>query len=158
MDRHERKLWVALFPLVIEGRRNSDNIIIAQEITHLFALRSWKHQAFMLRIDLAKALDSIEWNFSISTLARKGLHGHFINLIYACMSSHIFSIIINGQTFQRFKSSRGIKQGCPLSPHIVLLAIYDLSLALNDAMTANNLQGILLGLNCPPYSFNTPCR
>jgi hypothetical protein len=38
----------------IEGRRISNNIIIAQEVTHSFALKSWKNQAFMLKIDLAK--------------------------------------------------------------------------------------------------------
>jgi hypothetical protein len=33
----------------IEGRRISNNIIIAQEITHSFTLSSWKNQAFMLK-------------------------------------------------------------------------------------------------------------
>jgi hypothetical protein len=41
----------------IEGRRISNNIIVAQEITHSFALKSWKCKAFMLKIDLAKAFD-----------------------------------------------------------------------------------------------------
>jgi hypothetical protein len=134
----------------IEGRRISDNIIIAQEITHTFALKSWKHLAFMLKIDLAKAFDPIEWNFIVSALARKGLHAHFINLIHACISSPSFCVIINGQASQRFKSNRGIRQGCPLSPYLFVFAINELSLALNDAMAANHLQGILLGPNCPP--------
>jgi hypothetical protein len=44
----------------IEGRRISDNIIIAQEITHSFQLSSWNQQAFILKIDLAKAFDRLE--------------------------------------------------------------------------------------------------
>jgi hypothetical protein len=55
----------------IEGRRISNNIIIAQEITHSFALTSWEIQAFMLKIDLAKAFDRLEWNFIITALSRK---------------------------------------------------------------------------------------
>jgi hypothetical protein len=55
----------------IEGRRISNNIIIAQEITHSFALTSWENQAFMLKIDLAKAFDRLEWNFIITALSRK---------------------------------------------------------------------------------------
>ena len=83
----------------IECRRISSNIIIAQEITHSFALSSWKNKAFMLKIDLAKAFDRNAWNFLVSTLARKGLHGHFIKLVHACISSPTFSVIINGQSF-----------------------------------------------------------
>jgi hypothetical protein len=74
----------------IEGRRISSNIIIAQEITHSFALSSWKNKAFMLKIDLAKVFDRLEWNFIVDALARKGHHDHFINLIYACVSSPTF--------------------------------------------------------------------
>jgi hypothetical protein len=134
----------------IEGRRISDNIIIAQEIAHSFALRSWNHSAFMLKIDLAKAFDRLEWSFIVSALARKGLHGHFINLIYACISSPTFSVIINGQPSHKFKSGRGIRQGCPMSPYLFVLAINELSLALNDALAAHHLEGISLGPNCPP--------
>jgi hypothetical protein len=49
----------------IEGRRISNNIIIAQEITHSFALSSWKNNAFMQKIDLAKAFNRLEWNFIV---------------------------------------------------------------------------------------------
>jgi mannosylglycoprotein endo-beta-mannosidase len=134
----------------IEGRRISNNIIIAQEITHSFALKSWKHSAFMLKIDLAKAFDRVEWNFIVQALARKGLHGHFINLIHACISSPTFSVIINGQPFARFRGNRGIRQGCPLSPYLFVLAINELSLALQEAMSTNSFAGIKLGPDCPP--------
>jgi hypothetical protein len=100
----------------IEGRRISNNIIIAQEVTHSFALKSWKNQAFMLKIDLAKAFDRVEWNVIVAALTRKRFHAHFINLIHACVSSPTFSVVINGQPFARFRSYRGIRQGCPLSP------------------------------------------
>jgi hypothetical protein len=68
----------------IEGRRISNNIIIAQEIAHSFSLSSWNSQDFMIKIDLAKAFDRLEWYFIASALERKGLHGHFITLIHAC--------------------------------------------------------------------------
>jgi hypothetical protein len=134
----------------IEGRRISNNIIIAQEISHSFVVSSWKHKAFMLKIDLAKAFDRLEWNFIVEALTRKGLHGHFINLIHACVSSPTFSVVINGQAFAKFKGDRGIRQGCPLSPYLFVLAINELSIALQEAMTTNQFAGIKLGLTCPP--------
>jgi hypothetical protein len=104
----------------------------------------------MLKNDLAKAFDRIEWIFIVFALARKGLHSHFINLIHSCISSPTFSVIINGQSFAHFKSSRGIRQGCPLSPSLFVLAVNELSLMLQDALQANHLSGISLGPRCPP--------
>jgi mannosylglycoprotein endo-beta-mannosidase len=104
----------------------------------------------MLKIDLAKAFDRIEWNFIVDALARKGLHDHFIKLIYTCVSSPTFSVVINGQPFAKFRGDRGIRQGCPLSPYLFVLAINELSIALQEAMSANSFAGITLGPNCPP--------
>uniref|UniRef100_A0A8R7VB34 Reverse transcriptase domain-containing protein n=1 Tax=Triticum urartu TaxID=4572 RepID=A0A8R7VB34_TRIUA len=103
----------------------------------------------MLKIDLAKAFDRLEWSFIVSALARKGLHGHFINLIHACISSPTFSVLINGQPSHKFKSFRGIRQGCPMSPYLFVIAINELSVALNEALAAHHLQGISLGPDCP---------
>jgi hypothetical protein len=69
----------------IEGRRISNNVIVAQEITHSFSLSSWKHQAFMVKIDLAKAFDRIEWDFIFMALQKQGFSEHFINLVKACI-------------------------------------------------------------------------
>ena len=74
----------------IQGRRISNNIIIAQEIAHFFSLFSFRSHDFMLKIDLAKAFDRLEWNFITTALARKCLHGHFIKLINACISTPTF--------------------------------------------------------------------
>jgi hypothetical protein len=78
------------------------------------------------------------------------MHAHFINLVHSCVSSPTFSVIINGQPFAKFRGNRGIRQGCPLSPYLFVLAINELSLALQEAMSANSLAGITLGPNCPP--------
>jgi hypothetical protein len=85
----------------------------------------------------------------INALTRKWFHVHFINLIHACISSPTFSVVINGQPFARFHSDRGIRQGCPLSPYLFVLAINELSLALQEVMTTSSLIGIILGQNCP---------
>lgn len=103
----------------------------------------------MLKIDLAKAFDRVEWNFIVAALSRKGLHGHFINLVHACISSPTFLVVINGQPFATFHGERGIRHGCPLSPYLFVLAINELFIALQEAMSANSFAGITLGPNCP---------
>ena len=59
-------------------------------------------------------------------------------------------MLINGQPSHKFRSSRGIRQGCPMSPYLFVIAINELSLALNEALAAQHLQGISLGPNCSP--------
>jgi hypothetical protein len=59
----------------IQGRRITDNIIIAQEIVHSFHLKSFSQQAFMLKIDLAKLL--IGWS-GLSFWTHSGVRGSMV--------------------------------------------------------------------------------
>jgi hypothetical protein len=132
----------------IEGRRISNNIIIAQEITHSFSLASCKNQDFMIKIDLAKAFDRLEWHFIALALARKGLDGHFINLIHASIASPNFSVLINAKLIL----DSGVVEAFdrPLSPSLFVLAVNELSLTLQQALRDRELSGISLGPDCPP--------
>lgn len=134
----------------IVGRRITNNVIIAQEITHSFSLSSWKQQAFMLNIYLAKAFDRLQWNFLINALIKQGFTAHFINLIKACISNAKFSVFINGNLHDDFRATRGIRHGCPLSPYLFAIAINELAAGLQEDLHQRNLQGIALGPKCPP--------
>ncbi|WVZ83725.1 hypothetical protein U9M48_030845, partial [Paspalum notatum var. saurae] len=134
----------------ILGRHIISNIILAQEITHSFSLNTWNQHAFMLKIDLAKAFDRMEWSFILKALQRRGFSNHFCRLIYQCLSTTSFSVIINGQPFHDFRAQRGIRQGCPMSPYLFVIAINELSLTLQEAMNEEAISGISLGHNCPP--------
>lgn len=133
----------------VKGRRISENIILAHEIVHSFRQKNWTSNAFMLKLDLAKAFDRLEWSFIKYALRRIGFGEHFINLIAACIECPIFSIIINGQSFGTFKSSRGIRQGHPLSPYVFIVAINELTCMLRDAISDGKIQGIMLAPNTP---------
>ena len=104
----------------------------------------------MLKIDLAKAFDRSEWSFVLDAMRRQGYHGHFIKLIHACMSTASFSVNVNRQSYGKISATRGIRQGCPLSPYLFVIAINELSLRLQQALDDASLTGVTLGPGCPP--------
>ena len=134
----------------VHNRHISTNVVITQEIIHSFNLKNWQQQAFLLKVDLAKAFDRLEWSFIRNALVRLGLNNHFINLIHACISNPTFSVLANGEPGDHFASKRGIRQGCPLSPYLFVVAINELSINLQHEMINNNLAGVTLGPSCPP--------
>jgi hypothetical protein len=134
----------------VKQRHISSNIIITQEIIHSFQLRSWKQQAFILKIDLAKAFDRLNWNFIVTALRRLGLSHHFINLVYACISTTTLSVLVNGEPSNHIKPNRGIRQGCPLLPYLFVVDMNELSIALQQEMQNQHLTGISLGPRCMP--------
>lgn len=67
--------------------------------------------------------DRVDWPFLFSLLSRMGFGPSFISwvkLLYTDVSSSIF---INGYTSRSFKPSRGVRQGCPLSPLLYVLTM-----------------------------------
>lgn len=64
----------------VKGCRISENIIVAHEIIHSFQLKKWGKHAFLLKIDLAKAFDRLEWDFIKFAMNRLGFNNNFIEI------------------------------------------------------------------------------
>ena len=66
------------------------------------------------------------------------------------MSTASFSVNVNRQSYGKISATRGIRQGCPLSPYLFVIAINELSLRLQQALDDASLTGVTLGPGCPP--------
>ena len=75
----------------------------------------------VLSLDQEKAFDRVDWGYLQRVLARMNFGPSFcqwISLFYTGISS---SVLVNGHCSDFFFVSRGVRQGCPLSPLLYII-------------------------------------
>ena len=77
----------------------------------------------ILSLDQEKAFDRVDWPFLRCTLPRMGVGPSFIQWVDLLYSDIRSANLIKGYTSRHFKSSRGVRQGCPLSPLLYVLTM-----------------------------------
>ena len=124
------------------GRRTSDNIIIVQEVIRTLISRRGRTGYVVIKLDLEKAYDRLEWNYIQDTLEFFQLPPTLITLIMNMVTSTRFHILWNGTPLPAVMPSRGIRQGDPLSPYLFILCLERLSIKLNEAICDNAIHPI----------------
>jgi hypothetical protein len=124
----------------LKGRQILDAVGVAHECIH--SLKTKKQQAILLKLDLKKAFDCINWNFLHLVLLQCGFGLIITNWILGCISSATLAILINGEATKTFHCERGLRQGCPLSPLLFILVLEGLSILLKNSQAEGHLTGI----------------
>ncbi|WMV32542.1 hypothetical protein MTR67_025927 [Solanum verrucosum] len=114
-----------------KGRNISENVLLAHEVISNIRLRG-KPDNMVIKLDMAKAYDMVEWNFLIKVLEKMGFGAEILDMIWRLIANNWYSVIINGQNHGFFHSTRGVKQGDPLSPALFILSAEVLSRAMNQ--------------------------
>ena len=104
----------------------------------------FKVDGAVLFLDFTKAFDSLEWNFMFETLKKFGFKNDFINWIKTMYTDIKGSILNNGWVSCPFKVFRGIRQGCPISSLLFVLAVEIMAIKLRQN---KGLKGIEIKLN-----------
>ncbi|XP_075645296.1 uncharacterized protein LOC142616302 [Castanea sativa] len=85
-------------------------------------------------------------------MEKMGFKDRWIQLIYECISSVSYSILVNGEPHGDIQPTRGLRQGDPLSPYLFLLVSEGLNGLIQQAMAAGDIRGFSLCRNGPQIS------
>ena len=98
-------------------------------------------QSFVLAIDFKKAFDTISMDFIIKAIGQYGFGENFIKWIKVILNNRTASVKNGGHISREFSLERGVRQGCPLSPLIFVLAVEIMAISIR---TDSRIKGIKL--------------
>ncbi|XP_060216553.1 uncharacterized protein LOC132644029 [Lycium barbarum] len=124
----------------VKNRSIIENVLLTQEIMTDIRKRG-KPANVIIKLDMAKAYDRVSWQFLTKVLERMGFDGAFVDKIWRLLANNWYSVMLNGRSHGFFHSTRGVKQGDPLSPPLFVLVVEVLSRALNSLFDCEQYKG-----------------
>lgn len=122
----------------IKDRLLIENLLLATELVKDYHKDSISSRC-AIKIDISKAFDSVQWEFLLNTLTAMNFPAKLIQWIRLCVTTASFSVQVNGELAGFFKSERGLRQGCSLSPYLFVICINVLSQMLDMAAAARQI-------------------
>lgn len=131
----KEKMGFVLWRLILDG------VIIIQEKLH--SSNKNKRASMFMKLDIQKAYAMTSWlEVLCKTLEAFRFSHQWIHLIYQCISITKISILINWTPKGIFDTSRGIRQGDPLSPFLYIIMAKAFSKEITKAYSDGKIRGI----------------
>lgn len=128
----------------VQGRLINTHRVIAQELTWDLS-RKMTGANVILKFDMAKAYNRLEWQFFIRAMEVFGFSLASRGLIYRNLANSGYQFRINGILTGNVWSSRGVRQGDPLSHLLFILAQHILSHNIQSEIAHSRISAYKVG-------------
>ena len=98
----------------MKGRFIGENIRLALDMIDCEAT------GFMLLADIEKAFDKLEWSYMFQVLRYFNFGDDLISWVQILYTDICLCVVNNGHASDFFNLTRGVRQGCPLSPLFII--------------------------------------
>ncbi|XP_039003778.1 uncharacterized protein LOC120130649 [Hibiscus syriacus] len=116
----------------VKGKSIVDNTLLAQNIVKDYSRKGLSPRC-VVKIDIHKYFDSINWDFLLTVFEAMGFSEVFCHWIRVCITTPKYYVCLNDSLVGYFKGARGIRQGDPLFPYLFVMVMNVLSAMLNKA-------------------------
>lgn len=121
----------------VKSRYIGNNVLNLQSVVEY--LQRTGEEGLIVSLDFKSAFDSLDHAFMMDALKTYNLGDNFLHWVSTLYSSAEATVLSNGISSGWFSVERGVRQGCPLSPMLFVLAVERLA----DSMRNNNsIRGI----------------
>ena len=123
----------------VKGRSIQDNLHLIREV--LEGIEDGT-EAALISLDQSKAFDRVDHRFLATVLETAGFKPEFRRWISMMYHNPQAVVQVNGRRSTVFAVERSVRQGCPLSPLLYVLALEPLLRRLRDRTTNPALRGV----------------
>ena len=131
-----------------KGYRTSDHVFVMKTLIDKY-LNTGK-RLYMCFIDFKKAFDTVWREGLFYKLLKQGISRKFVNLLINTYSKQKSCVNLKENITNTFHPTKGLKQGCNLSPNLFNLFIDDITRCFNDKCEPAKL--ISKNINCLLYA------